>query len=49
MAGAIDKKINETRGEIENSPQTYLDGRSGILDDVALVREFAHTRLNGLC
>ncbi len=49
MAGAIDKKINEERASIEDSPVNFIDARAGILDDVALSREFAQTRLNGLC
>ena len=49
MAGAIDKKIIELKEELEASPSTHLSARTGILDSVALIREFSETRLNALC
>ena len=49
MSGAIDKKILEIREELDNSPNTHLSARIGILDSVTLSREFAQTRLNALC
>jgi len=49
MAGAIEKKINETKAELVGSPLTHIDARAAILSDIALSREFAHTFLQGLC
>jgi len=49
MAGAIEKKINETRQQLVDSPITHIDARAAILSDIALSREFAHTFLQGLC
>ena len=49
MAGAIEKKINETKAELVGSPVTHIDARAAILSDIALSREFAHTFLQGLC
>ena len=49
MAGAIEKKINETRQQLVSSPVTHIDARAAILSDIALSREFAHTFLNALC
>jgi hypothetical protein len=49
MSGAIDKKLIEIREELDNSPNTHLSARIGILDSVTLSREFAQTRLNALC
>ena len=49
MAGAIEKKINETRQQLVDSPVTHIDARAAILSDIALSREFAHTFLNALC
>jgi hypothetical protein len=49
MAGAIDKKINETRQQLVDSPVTHIDARAAILSDIALSREFAHTFLQALC
>ena len=49
MAGAIDKKIIEIKKELEDSPSTHLSARTGILNSVALIREFSETRLNALC
>jgi hypothetical protein len=49
MAGAIEKKINQTRSDLVGSPLTHIDARSAILSDIALSREFAHTFLQGLC
>ena len=49
MAGAIDKKINETRQQLVDSPVTHIDSRAAILSDIALSREFAHTFLQALC
>ena len=49
MSGAVDKKIIETREELDNSPSTHLSARTGILNSVTLIREFSETRLNALC
>ena len=49
MAGAIEKKKNETYDELAGSPTTHIDARSQILSDIALSREFAHVYLNALC
>jgi hypothetical protein len=49
MAGAIEKKINETKADLVGSPLTHIDARAAILSDIALSREFAHTFLQGLC
>ena len=49
MAGAIEKKINETKADLVGSPLTHIDARAAILSDIALSREFAHTFLNALC
>ena len=49
MAGAIEKKINETKAELVGSPVTHIDARAAILSDIALSREFAHTFLQALC
>ena len=49
MAGAIDKKIAEVKKELEDSPSTHLSARNGILNSVALIREFSESRLNALC
>ncbi len=49
MAGAIDKKINETRQQLVDSPVTHISARAAILSDIALSREFAHTFLQALC
>ena len=49
MAGAIDKKIVEVKKEIIDSPATHLSARNGILNSVALIREFSESRLNALC
>ena len=49
MAGAIDKKIQEIKEELESSPTTHLSARTGILNSVTLLREFSETRLNALC
>ena len=49
MAGAIDKKIAEVKKELVDSPATHLSARNGILNSVALIREFSESRLNALC
>ena len=49
MAGAIEKKINETKADLVSSPLTHIDARAAILSDIALSREFAHTFLQALC
>ncbi len=49
MAGAIDKKIAEVKKELDDSPSTHLSARNGILNSVALIREFSESRLNALC
>ena len=49
MAGAIEKKKNETYDELVGSPATHIDARSSILSDIALSREFAQTYLQALC
>ena len=49
MAGAIEKKINETRQQLVDSPVTHIAARAAILSDIALSREFAHTFLQALC
>ena len=49
MAGAIDKKINETKQGLVDSPAMHIDARAAILSDIALSREFAHTFLQALC
>ena len=49
MAGAIEKKKNETFDELEGSPTTHIDARSSILSEIALSREFAQTFLHALC
>ena len=49
MAGAIEKKKNETYDELVGSPTTHIDARSQILSDIALSREFSHVYLNALC
>jgi len=49
MAGAIEKKINETRAELVTSPATHIAARAAVLSDIALSREFAHTFLKALC
>ena len=49
MAGAIDKKKNDTVTELEGSPAIHIDTRAGILKDIGLSREFAQTYLQGLC
>ena len=49
MAGAIDKKIVEVKKELDDSPATHLSARNGILNSVALIREFSESRLNALC
>ena len=49
MAGAIEKKKNETYDELVGSPATHIDARSSILSDIALSREFAQTFLQALC
>ena len=49
MAGAIEKKINETRQQLVDTPATHIAARAAILSDIALSREFAHTFLNALC
>ena len=49
MAGAIEKKKNDTRGELESSPATHITARAAILSDIALSREFANEYLQALC
>ena len=49
MAGAIDKKKNETVTELEDSPAMHIDARSSILADIGLSREFAQTYLQAIC
>ena len=49
MAGAIAKKINETREQLVDTPVTHIDARAAILSDIALSREFSHTFLQALC
>ena len=49
MAGAIEKKKNETYDELVGAPATHIDARSSILSDIALSREFAQTYLRALC
>ena len=49
MAGAIEKKRNETYDELVGAPATHIDARSSILSDIALSREFAQTYLRALC
>ena len=49
MAGAIEKKKNDTYDELVGSPATHIDARSSILADIALSREFAQTYLQALC
>ena len=49
MAGAIEKKKNDTYDELVGSPVTHIDARSSILADIALSREFAHVYLQALC
>ena len=49
MAGAIEKKKNETVVELEVSPVMHIDARMSILSDISLSREFAHTYLNAIC
>ena len=49
MAGAIDKKIAEVKKELDDSPATHLSARNGILNSVAVIREFSESRLNALC
>ena len=49
MAGAIEKKINETKKQLVDSPASHIAARSAILSDIALSREFAHTFLQALC
>ena len=49
MAGAIDKKRNDTAKELANMPTTHGAARSGILDSITLSREFAHVYLKALC
>ena len=49
MAGAIEKKKNETYDELVGSPTTHIDARSQILSDIALSREFSQTYLQALC
>ena len=49
MAGAVEKKINQTRQQLVDSPVTHIDARAAILSDIALSREFAHTFLQALC
>ena len=48
MAGAIEKKINETRQQLVDTPVTHINARAAILSDIALSREFAHTFLPAL-
>ena len=49
MAGAIEKKKNDTRGELESSPATHITARAAVLSDIALSREFANEYLQALC
>ena len=49
MAGAIEKKRNETYDELVGAPATHIDARSSILSDIALSREFSQTYLRALC
>ena len=49
MAGAIEKKKNDTYDELASSPATHIDARSSILADIALSREFAQTYLQAIC
>ena len=48
MAG-IATKLIELKEELDNSPDTALSARTGILESITLAREFAETRLNALC
>jgi len=49
MAGAIDKKINEVKGELAGAPVTHVGARAAILSDIGLSREFAATFLAAVC
>ena len=49
MAGAIEKKKNETREELEGQPLIFIDARTTILKDIGLSREFAQTYLQSIC
>ena len=49
MAGAIDKKINETVKDFEGSPASHILARAEVLGSITLSREFAQTFLNALC
>ena len=49
MAGAIEKKKNETREELESQPIIFIDARTTILKDIGLSREFAQTYLQSIC
>ena len=48
MAG-IATKLIELKEELDDSPNTTLSARTGILEGITLAREFAETRLNALC
>jgi len=49
MAGAIEKKITETKADLVGSPLTHIAARSAILSDITLSREFSNTFLQALC
>ena len=49
MAGAIEKKKNETREELETQPTIFIDARTTVLKDIGLSREFAETYLQAIC
>ena len=49
MAGAIEKKKNETEQELGTQPTIFIDARTTILKDIGLSREFAHTYLQAIC
>ena len=48
MAG-IATKLIELKEELDDSPNTTLSARTGVLEGITLAREFAETRLNALC
>ena len=49
MAGAVDKKKNDLKEQLEGAPATFVDARSSILADITLSREFAANFLDALC
>ena len=49
MAGAVDKKKNDIKEQLEAAPKTFVDARSSILADITLSREFAANFLDALC